>query len=373
MIVPAQFEGAPNDRSPSSGSERASAGALYDENYYHSGCGPEPYERSPKILEAFGNMAENIIREFAPKSVLDAGCAHGFLVESLWDRGVRARGVDISEFAISQVRRDMVPHCSVGSLLESVDGHYDLVCCIEVLEHIAGTDVPTAIANICAVTDRILFSSTPSDLDEPTHCYVQPPLMWIDHFADAGFVVDLEADVAFVAPHAIAFKRSAEPQSKELRAFAGRLIRYRVLAHERGLLYFALLRSVEAARSQAETHESTSAEQVSAAIAQLEQQAATIRALESDNRELIAMNRALTEELSLRRRNAETLADEMQDLRAANIAYEVSLNVASVRLENEVRLALDNAHRLDQNINRVVGSPFWTLKTLVRRLRKSPR
>ncbi len=82
-------------------------GSLYDGEYYHAHCGV-PYERSAHWLEFFGGLASQIIRSLRPSSVLDAGCAWGFLVEAFWDRGVEARGVDISQYAISQVRPDLL-------------------------------------------------------------------------------------------------------------------------------------------------------------------------------------------------------------------------------------------------------------------------
>jgi len=68
--------------------------------------------------------------------VLDAGCAIGFLVEALRERGVDARGFDISEYAISQVPEHLQPYCTLGSITDEIDGRYDLITCIEVLEHL---------------------------------------------------------------------------------------------------------------------------------------------------------------------------------------------------------------------------------------------
>jgi 2-polyprenyl-3-methyl-5-hydroxy-6-metoxy-1,4-benzoquinol methylase len=68
----------------------------YDATYYRVGCGV-PYERNEHWLTFFGKIADAIVREINPGSVLDAGCAMGFLVEALRQRGVEAYGVDISD------------------------------------------------------------------------------------------------------------------------------------------------------------------------------------------------------------------------------------------------------------------------------------
>ena len=98
---------------------------VYDEQYYlKNGCGPIPYARDePHWLRFFDMIADQIILSLSPKRVFDAGCAMGFLVESLWDRGVEAWGVDISEYAISRVRKDMAPSAASVCLRIRVRGN----------------------------------------------------------------------------------------------------------------------------------------------------------------------------------------------------------------------------------------------------------
>ena len=87
----------------------------YGPRYYESQCGPIPYDRShPHWLAFFGNIAEQIVRSFRPRRVLDVGCGKGFLVECLRDGGVEAYGFDISEYAIGEARPDIQPYCWVA-------------------------------------------------------------------------------------------------------------------------------------------------------------------------------------------------------------------------------------------------------------------
>lgn len=183
--------------------------SAYEQDYYLKRFGPVPYERNPHWLNLFRVIAEEIIRSLRPESVFDAGCAHGFLVESLFDRGVEAKGCDVSEYAISQVRPDLRGRCWVASLSETVpEGRYDLVTCIEVLEHIPQEEMSAALDNICSIGERVLFSSTPSDFDEPTHVNVQPVIHWLREFDTRGFTPDLAYNASFVAPHAFLVRRS---------------------------------------------------------------------------------------------------------------------------------------------------------------------
>ena len=81
--------------------------SCYDRDYYQHYCGGIPYERTDYWMVFFHGIADHIVRSLRPRRVLDAGCAKGFLVEALWERGVEAYGIDISEYAIGEVRMDM--------------------------------------------------------------------------------------------------------------------------------------------------------------------------------------------------------------------------------------------------------------------------
>ena len=192
---------------------------VYDAEYYHSGFGPTPYEHNKYWMKFFGSVADALVQYLKPQTVLDAGCALGFLVEALRDRGVEAWGVDISEFAIQNVREDIRPYCRVGSITHPIEGRYDLIACIEVLEHLTPDETSRAIANMTATSDVILFSSTPSDFAEPTHINVHPPIDWLQQFASVGFSPDLGFDASRVSPHALLLRKTAQPLSHELQVF----------------------------------------------------------------------------------------------------------------------------------------------------------
>lgn len=209
----------------------ADASSRYDAAYFATSCSPIPYSREHLEWGAFfGTIAEHIVTLLRARRVFDAGCAHGFLVEALWDRGVEAWGRDISDFAISQARADIRRFLSQGSIAEPLGGPYDLVTCIEVLEHMPEEESIRAIAALGAAAPRILFSSSPTDLDEPTHINVKPIRWWLDRFAEAGFAPIPEIDAGFLAPHAFILERSEAGRSdRALTAFAA-LLRGRIAA-----------------------------------------------------------------------------------------------------------------------------------------------
>src|SRR5262249_44222533 len=205
-------------------------GEVFDSEYYRAHCGDKPYLRTTLEFQVFfRSVADAIALGLAPRKVFDAGCAIGFLVEMLWDRGVEAHGRDISEFAISQVRADVRPWCEVGSIADPIEGDYDLVLCIEVLEHMPAEEALAAIRNMAAAAPRILFSSSPTDLEEITHINVRPTRYWLERFAEVGFAPVVRFDATFLCPHAMLLERSDEGRDeRSLMAFA-EIVRQRLM------------------------------------------------------------------------------------------------------------------------------------------------
>jgi GT2 family glycosyltransferase/glycosyltransferase involved in cell wall biosynthesis/2-polyprenyl-3-methyl-5-hydroxy-6-metoxy-1,4-benzoquinol methylase len=202
----------------------------YNENYYETyraGSYIGPYNR-----ETFGYffslIAEKIIKEIHPQKVLEVGCAKGFLVEALRDRKIDVYGMDLSEYAINEVRADIKKFCKVGSIIDPLQQKFDLIVCIEVLEHIAPEFADKAVSNLCAATNDILFSSTPDDEhNEPTHLNVQPPEYWAGLFLKNGFLRDTKFDASFISPQAVRFKKATKSTTEIVSAFEKELWFYR--------------------------------------------------------------------------------------------------------------------------------------------------
>ncbi len=169
------------------------------------------YQDSDLLTVFFRNLAQRIVDELHPKTVLDGGCAMGHLVAALRDLGVEAYGIDISQYAISMVREDLRPYCAVGSLADPLPAafpeRFDLIVSLEVLEHLTQADGQAAIANLCAHTDRFLFCSTPDDFEDPTHINVQPTAYWAGLFAQNGLFRDFGYDASYITSYAVLFSR----------------------------------------------------------------------------------------------------------------------------------------------------------------------
>jgi SAM-dependent methyltransferase len=182
---------------------------VFNASYYAHSFG-RPYQRDREWLAFFDAIAQRIASEIQPQSVLDAGCALGLLVETLRLRGVDAFGVDLSSYAIDHVHEPFKPFCRCASVTEPLATRYDLIVSIEVVEHMPPAEADAAIANFCAHTNDVLFSSSPLHFGEPSHLNVRPPEYWASQFARYGFYRDVDFDASFVTAWAVRFRQRGE-------------------------------------------------------------------------------------------------------------------------------------------------------------------
>ena len=113
----------------------------------------------------------------------------------------------------------------VASATEPIDGRYDLITCIEVLEHMSPADAQAAIDNMCEASERVLFSSSPGDFDEPTHVNTHPTAAWAAWFAERGFFRRTDVNLEFLSAWAVLLRtrrsRHALRRGAPLRGLGG--------------------------------------------------------------------------------------------------------------------------------------------------------
>jgi 2-polyprenyl-6-hydroxyphenyl methylase / 3-demethylubiquinone-9 3-methyltransferase len=108
------------------------------------------HEINPLRLDWIGGRVP-----LAGKSVVDIGCGGGILAESMAKKGAKVTGIDLSEKALKvadlhslesgvQVRYELI---AAEDLAEREAGRFDVVTCMEMLEHVPD---PAAIVAACA-------------------------------------------------------------------------------------------------------------------------------------------------------------------------------------------------------------------------------
>lgn len=176
--------------------------------WYYANYSGKPYDTGDRRWRDFFDLvADRLVQLLAPATALDAGCAMGILVGSLRARGVDAEGIDLSPYAIEHGDPRADGRLRTGPLEQPLGRRYDVICCIEVLEHVDAGQVEQVIGNLCSATDVVLLSSTPDDFNEGTHVNVRPPSYWLALFADHGFHRRFDVDASFVSPQAVLLQR----------------------------------------------------------------------------------------------------------------------------------------------------------------------
>lgn len=109
-------------------------------------------------LHDINPLRANWIDEHSPvagQRLLDVGCGGGLLAEAMAQRGARVTGIDMGEAPLAVARIHQLEsgvevdyrQTTAEALAEEQAGQYDLVCCLEMLEHVPD---PAAVVAACA-------------------------------------------------------------------------------------------------------------------------------------------------------------------------------------------------------------------------------
>ena len=95
------------------------------------------------------------IAAISGKTLLDVGCGGGILSESLADSGAKVTGIDLADKSLQVAKLHLLESgkqveyrkIAVEELAAELPGHYDVVSCMEMLEHVPD---PAAVIAACA-------------------------------------------------------------------------------------------------------------------------------------------------------------------------------------------------------------------------------
>lgn len=166
---------------------------------------PKPYgarhfRRRQELRGDYGVLAEALLDRLDFDSVLDVGCANGFLLERFAAAGREIAGIELSPEVAEVLPLEVAPAVAVGDFGE-VPRHFpqrfDLVCCVEVAEHIDPARSRELVTVVTGAARRwIYFTAAPPGQSGRGHINCRPHEEWLGWFAEEGWrVAGDETDV----------------------------------------------------------------------------------------------------------------------------------------------------------------------------------
>jgi 2-polyprenyl-6-hydroxyphenyl methylase/3-demethylubiquinone-9 3-methyltransferase len=124
-----------------------------------------------KPLHAINPLRLDYVDKRAPlsgRTVLDIGCGGGLMAEAMAARGAKVTGIDLSEGALKVAKLHLKEsgrqvdyrHVSAEALAAELPGHFDVITCLEMLEHVPDPgSVIRAIATMLKPGGQAVFST----------------------------------------------------------------------------------------------------------------------------------------------------------------------------------------------------------------------
>jgi len=176
---------------------------FYDKDYYEDGVcsGKSCYVNYRWIPELTIKMAYHIVRGLGLResdTVLDYGCAKGYLVKALRVLDIDAYGCDISEYAIFHADIDVREYCYLVTQEKiKFKHHYDWIITKDVLEHMRLNDIEDFLSEAhksCRKMFHVIPLGNnhgefiiPEYHDDPSHIQVHSIEWWIEIFRAHGW------------------------------------------------------------------------------------------------------------------------------------------------------------------------------------------
>ncbi len=119
-----------------------------------------------EIAAYFDALAEQILSQIGPGSVLVVGSKSHYLVSALHAQDIQAFGGHEPGLKLDGLPEEVRPFYGAGSFFNPFPRNYDLIVCLEIFPQLSIEEAEQACRNICASTNDVLFSATPYGVKE---------------------------------------------------------------------------------------------------------------------------------------------------------------------------------------------------------------
>lgn len=163
---------------------------LFDMHYFHGGAKVGGYAREGYRDFPIHWVTANKIMAMQPTSVLELGCARGYIIKKIEDSGIPAKGLEVSHHCYLTRATDSVLEWDICKTpWPFADKQFDLCYSVAVMEHIPEKHLQNIINEINRVSNRSIhgvdFGANDDGFDQ-THCTLHEKTWWLEKFANMG-------------------------------------------------------------------------------------------------------------------------------------------------------------------------------------------
>lgn len=159
---------------------------------------PKPYRarhfrKREELRGDYAILADSLLELLEFDSVLDVGCANGFLLERFGAVGKEVAGIERSPAVRDMLSEPLAETVAVGDFAEVPkrwSRPFDLVCCVEVAEHVEPHRSEELVDVLAGRAGRwIYFTAAPPGQSGHGHINLRPHDVWLSWFGRRGWEV----------------------------------------------------------------------------------------------------------------------------------------------------------------------------------------
>jgi cyclopropane fatty-acyl-phospholipid synthase-like methyltransferase len=147
-------------------------------------------------------IARSIVRDLAPRTLLDVGCGTGAMLDALRAQSVDGLGLEYSEAGLAYCRARKLRVAKFDLEAEQLAPPatpFDVVLSAEVAEHLPASLADRYLDVLVGQGSTIVFTAATPGQGGTDHVNEQPHAYWIERFACRGFTLDEPLSLAWRA------------------------------------------------------------------------------------------------------------------------------------------------------------------------------
>ncbi len=148
------------------------------------------FQRREVFRSDYQILSSSLLRRLDFESVIDIGCANGFLVSAFHEAGKSVTGIERSGDVVEVLPPALLPLVQIGDFSDAQTVS-DLVCCVEVAEHIPPERSQELVRKVSDLARQwIFFTAAPPGQGGRGHINCRDHSEWLHWFDGRGWVLE---------------------------------------------------------------------------------------------------------------------------------------------------------------------------------------